>query len=53
MGWAAGYLRLVKEMRMYALFSTYFPHMVVLSMLSFMLVLGGVSIEEALRERRR
>lgn len=35
------------------LFGDYFPHMVVLSMLSFMLVLGGVSIAEALHERHR
>lgn len=44
---------MVKEMRMSALFSTYFPHIVVVSMLSFMLVLGGVSLEEALRGRKR
>ncbi len=38
---------------MSALFSTYFPHLVILSMLSFMLVLGGVSIADALHERNR
>lgn len=31
------------------LFSTYFPHIVVISMLYFMLVHVGLSIEEALR----
>lgn len=34
------------------LFGTYFPYMVVIAMLSFMLVLGGLSIEEAWRGRK-
>lgn len=41
-----------KETHMAQLFGTYFPYMVVIAMLSFMLVLGGLSIEEAWRGRK-
>lgn len=34
------------------LFSQYFPHMVAVLMLIFMLVLGGLSLQDALRGRK-
>lgn len=38
---------------MVSFFGDHFPAIVVVSMLMFMLVLGGVSIDEAVRGRRR
>lgn len=34
------------------LFSQFFPHMVAVLMLIFMLVLGGLSLQDALRGRK-
>jgi len=40
-------------MSMAELFGDYFVELVIIAVCSFMIVLGGVSIEEAVREKRR
>ena len=42
-----------RRFAMVSFFGDHFPAIVVVSMLMFMVVLGGVSINEAVRDRRR
>ena len=51
-GLPAGLSSLERRREMDNLFSQYFPHMVAALMLMFMLILGGLSLQDALRGRK-
>jgi len=48
----AGLSSLQRRRQMDNLFSQYFPHMVAALMLMFMLVLGGLSLQDAMRGQK-